>query len=224
MDKSSGKFRPQFSLLSFLLAASVVCLGISHWNTSEHLTSAEEQLRKFRDEQGCLSIDDKSKFHAIALDSGEPNTWRWRFFIPKGARYEWNIACEDIPQSSPPSRPGTMAVSNEPYWDIANEVLVTARLREVEDGNWMLSVTSKIGDSKNQMSGATLEIPSDKIEWMKTTSSTDGRVIGSRGTVVRDPNGPIILLQRRPCEKQPNGSYQPSKNEMPGYMIWLTTP
>ena len=86
----------------------------------------------------------------------------------------------------------------------------------------MLSVASKIGDSKNQMSGATLEIPHEKIEWMKTSSSTDGQVIGSNGTDVRDPSGPIILLQRRPCEKQPDGSYRPSPDPMPGYMIWLT--
>ena len=114
------------------------------------------------------------------------------------------------------------AVSNEPYWDTENEVLVTARLREADEGNWSLSVTSKIGDSKHQMSGATLEIPRDKIEWMSTVSSTDSRVIGSNGTDVRDADGPIILLQRRPCEKQPNGSCQPSDGPMPGFMVWLS--
>ena len=124
--------------------------------------------------------------------------------------------------SSPPDKPEVSCVSNEPYWETSNTVLVTASLTEVEDGNWVLKVASKIGDSENQMAGATLKIPRDKIEWMKTMSSTDGQVIGSNGTVVRDPNGPIILLQRRPCEKQPDGSYQPSENPMPGFMVWLS--
>jgi hypothetical protein len=51
--------------------------------------------------------------------------------------------------------------------------------------------------------------------------STDGQVLAQRETVVRDPAGPFIFLQRRPCEKQADGSYLPSPNPMPGFMIWL---
>ena len=72
------------------------------------------------------------------------------------------------------------------------------------------------------MSGATLKIPRDKIEWMTTVSATDGQVIGSHGTAVREADGPIILLQRRACEKQPSGRYQPSDDPMPGFMVWLS--
>lgn len=57
---------------------------------------------------------------------------------------------------------------------------------------------------------------------MTTVSSTDGRVIGSRGTAVEEADGPIILLQRRACEKQPDGSYQPSDKPMPEFMVWLS--
>ena len=126
------------------------------------------------------------------------------------------------PWSEPGSGRIPTAVSNEPYWDTENEVLVTARLRQQEDGDWTLAVSSKIGDSKNQMAGATLKIPADKIQWMSTVPSTDGQVIGSKGTAVRNPDGPIILLQRRACEKQPNGSYQPSQSTAPGFMLWLS--
>ena len=230
MNQEPAIIRPRFSLLTFLLCATVICLGISHWNTTRELASAQDELRVLRDEQGHLSIDDESKFHAVAIESPEPNTWRWRMFVPKGNRYKWNIACEKIPKNSPPSKAGVAGFSQEPYWETNNTVLVTARLFELEDGNWMLKVTSKIGgrskdsgrESKNQMSGATLKIPRDKIEWMSKTSSTDGRVIGSRGTVVRDPSGPIILLQQRPLEKQPDGRYRSSENPMPGFMVWLS--
>jgi hypothetical protein len=100
--------------------------------------------------------------------------------------------------------------------------VLTARLREGQDGNWTLSIMSKIGDSKHQMSGGTLKIPREKIEWMSSVSATDGQVLGSCGTDVREVDGPIILLQRRACEKQPDGSYQPSNGPMPGFMIWLS--
>ena len=69
---------------------------------------------------------------------------------------------------APPSQAGATSVSNEPYWDTGNEVLVTARLRELDDGDWRLSVSSKIGGSKHQMSGADLKIPRERMEWQNS--------------------------------------------------------
>lgn len=214
--------RPRISLLAFLLVAAVICLGISHWQTSRELAQARSELRRLRDEVGYLTIEDKTKFHAVALDSEEPNTWRWRLFVPQGNRYKWNIAAKDIPQSVPPAKAGISVISQEPYWENDNEVLVTARLREAEDGDWTLSIQSTIGDSRHQMSGGSLAIPQDAMAWMTAGASTDGQVIGSRGTTVHDPNGPIILLQRRPLEERPDGTAVPSAGPMPGFMIWLS--
>jgi hypothetical protein len=222
MDQPPSKRRPRFSLLAFLLGTAAICLAVSHWHTSRQLATAQMKLRQLRDEMGYLTVDDRSKVHAVALDSGAPDTWQWRIFLPKGARYKWNIACGDIPRDSPPAQAGVTSVSNEPYWTTENEALVTARLLQADEENWTLSVTSKIGGSRNQMSGATLKIPRDKIEWMSTVSSTDGQVIGSHGAAIRDPDGPIILLQRRACKRQPDGSYQPSDGPMPGFIIWLS--
>ena len=87
-----------------------------------------------------------------------------------------------------------MGASNEPYWETGNIVLVTAKLRQEDDGNWELNVNSKIGDSRHQMHGAGLTIPSDKMEWMKNGLPTDGRVIGSEGTKVVDPKGTRLAI------------------------------
>lgn len=222
MADAPTKLRPRFSLLTFLLSVTCICLALSHWQTSRQLATARRELRQLRDQAGHLTIEDRTKFHAVALDAGEANTWQWRLFLPKGARYSWNLACEDIPRHSPPTRAAVSAFSNEPYWETDNEVLVTARLRETDDGSWTLSVSSRIGDSKHQMSGASLVIPPAKIKWMSTVSTTDRRVLGSRGTAVADPEGPIILLQRRAGKKQPDGSYGPSDEPAPGFMIWLS--
>ncbi len=223
MDQQTSTFRFRFSLLSFLLAVTVICLALSHWNNSLKLVAAMAELRKLRDEVGNLSIEDRSKFHAIAIESDEPNTWRWRMFVPKGVRYQWNISCENISSNIPPKEAGTVGVSNDSYSDTENEVFVTARLREGDNGSWTLSVSSKIGDSKHQMYGSRITIPPDKIEWRSKTPATSGQVIGSNGTEVRDPKGPIILLEERACEKGPNGNYQSSDGPMPGFMIWLST-
>ena len=224
MEPSRRSIRPRFSLLAMLLTAAVLCLAVSHWNTSLQLAAARTELRKLRDQVGYVTIEDRTKFHAIALDSGEPDTWQWRLFLPKGARYQWNMAYEDIPQHSPPPDGQVSAISNEPYWESENEVLVTARLRPADAGNWTLSVTSKIGDSQNQMAGTYMTIPAEKIAWKSEVFSTEGRVIGFRGTEVYDASGPIILLQERPCERQPDGTYQPANGPAPGFMIWLSKP
>ena len=58
-------------------------------------------------------------------------------------------------------------------------------------------MSSKRGDSKDQMGGATLTIPRDDMQWMSTVPATDGSVLGSAGVVAVDPAGPIVLLTRR---------------------------
>lgn len=220
-DSERTPRRLRFSLRTFLLVVVGLCVGVGYYHTSRRLREAERELRALRDEVGYLSVEDRTQLHAISIDTDEPNTWRWRLFVPKGHRYSWNIACENIPQNDVPQKPGVSAISNEPYWETHNEVLVTARLRRIDDANSQLSVQSRIGNSRWQMSDASLRIPNDKLRWMSEISSVDGRVIGSRGTVVRDPKGPIILLQRRPYERQPDGTYEPSPNPMPGFMVWL---
>jgi hypothetical protein len=215
--------RAKFSLRTLLIVVAVICLAIGSYVVGRKLGTAEREVRKLRNETGVLTVDDPTKVHVIAVGVDEPNTWRWRLFIPKGHKYSWNIAAENIPRNKPPQKAGTSAHSSEPYWERDNELLVTAKLRQGEDGNWRLSVEPKIGDSENQMAGAALTISSEKMKWMTDgrASSTDGQVAGDRGVSVREPEGPIILLQRRPTERQPNGNDLPSPNPMPGYMIWL---
>ena len=222
MPALKSKFRPKVSLLSFLLAISLVAVGFSHWHNSRKLHFVTSELLKLRSEAGYITVEDKSKFHALAIESGDPNIWKWRLFIPKGTKYKWNIAGENIPQSTPPAKPGVSSISNEQYWETDTNVLVTAHLKEIDSGDWILTVSSKIGNSKSQMGGVTLQIPADKMKWMRTVSSFENREIGTREIAIRDPHGPIILLQKRPCEKKPDGSFKPSTGTMPGYMIWLS--
>ena len=71
------------------------------------------------------------------------------------------------------------------------------------------------------MSGGSLNIPAEQLAWNTEGASTDGRVAGSRGTKLYEPGRAIILLQRRPVARLPDGTYGPSPDPMPGFMIWL---
>ena len=138
--------RWHFSLRALLVAIVIICAVIGYIVLGRDLYQTRQELRTLRAETGHLSIDDRSQLHAIAVEVAEPKTWRWRLFIPKGHQYSWNIACEDIPKDEPPSGPSITGMSNEPYWERDNEVLVTAKLRPVSDDEWLLSVESRIGE------------------------------------------------------------------------------
>ncbi|HEX2473647.1 MAG TPA: hypothetical protein VHK01_02810, partial [Lacipirellulaceae bacterium] len=210
----------RFSLRTLLLLVVIVCIAIPLGMQSYKLHRAETELRQLRNEVGYLSVDDRSKVHVIAVDMNEPNSWRWRIFLPQGVRYSWCLGFGDIPAKGVP-QPKLKHTSNEPYSDEDVEVVVTARLRQLEDGDWSLSVSSMIGDQLYQMGGARVTIPSEEMRRIQQVSVYDGHTRGTRGTEAINPNEPIVLLQKRVCEKQPDGSYQPWANPMPGYMIWM---
>jgi hypothetical protein len=212
--------RWKFSLRTLLLSVVIVCLAIPLVLQSFKLRSAEAELRQLRNETGRLTIGDPKKVHVIAVDMDEPNTWRWKMFLPKGVRYSWCLGYGRILGQGVPS-PMIKSTSAEPYSESDAEVVIDARLRQMDDGHWLLSVSSRIGDRKDQMKGARASIPDEDMRWTREVWVREGTVLGSRGTEVLDPSGPIILLRSRAREKRSDGTFQPLTDPMSGYMIWL---
>lgn len=212
--------RATYSIATLLIAVMVAAAVLAYVLHVRRLRDAERELHVIRQEMGHLTVEDRTKFHAISVDADEPNTWQWRVFLPKGHRYSWKIASKDIPRNGIPN-PTTNSFSNEPYWETDNEALITATLRKTEEGDWRLTVRSKMGTGENRLGGASLIISEKDLAWMSEVPCTDGQVLGDHGQVVGDPQGPFIFLQRRPCERQPDGDYMPSEGPMPGFMIWL---
>jgi hypothetical protein len=221
--ESRQSSRWKYSLRTLLLIVVIVCLAIPLVLQSFKLRRVEAELRRLRIETGQLTVDDPTKVHVVAVETDEPNTWRWRMFLPKGVRYTWCLGYGDIPAQGVP-QPKMESSSNVQYSETPAEVLIDARLRQLDDDRWSLKVSSKIGDREDQMNGTRLIIPDEDMRWTREVPSTQGSVLGSRGTEVLDPAGPIVLLMRRSNERQPAGSFRqwaPSANPMPGYMIWL---
>jgi hypothetical protein len=217
-QEQSGRWR--FSLRTLLLLMVIAGLGMIVIVQSRRLWQSEKELSQLRDETGRLTVEDRSKVHVIAIPTDEPNTWRWRMFIPKGARYSWNLAYGDIPAEELP-RPRTSSFSNAQRGDFEREVLITSSLRQLESGDWTLSVGSRIGDSEAQMGGASVTIPDEAMAWTRTIPSREGSALGSVGVRTLDPQEPIVLLKWRSGERKPDGRFGPSAEPMPGYMIWM---
>ena len=145
------------------------------------LHRAEAELRQLRNEVGYLSVDDRSKVHVIAVDMNEPDTWRWRIFLPQGVRYSWCLGFGDIPGKGVP-QPKLKHTSNEPYSDEDVEVVVTASLRQLDDGDWSLSVSSKIGTSHIRWAAPVRQSLPKKCAEFRKRRFTIRDTSGTRGT------------------------------------------
>src|SRR5438045_7749692 len=108
--------RVRYSLGTLLILVAVVGVLVGSYVMGTRLRRAERELRVLREETGRLTIGDRSQVHVINVPvadvtGDEPNTWRWRLFIPKGQKYSWNLAAENIPQFEAPQQAGVKAVS-----------------------------------------------------------------------------------------------------------------
>ena len=217
--RTSGRF--QYSLRALLIVTMLSTFAIYHWYTANRLRNAESAVRRLQDETGRLTINDVTVVHVISVDTGEANTWRWRLFIPKGHKYMWNVASEGIPFGKFPPRAGRSGVSNQHYWERDTEVLVTASLTERSDGNYSLSVTSRIGDSNDQMAGVTMDVPKEHLAWMADSPYQQVDIVGKSSAQTFDPTQPFMLFTKRPMAILPNGDTDFDENLTNGLAIWL---
>jgi hypothetical protein len=202
-----------------LILFAIVCLAIPLVIQSRRLRDAEIELSKLRDETGRLTITDRNKIHVLAVASAEPGSWRWRIFMPKGLRYGWSLAAGDIPGKGLP-KSKTDSFWNAQGEDQDREVLVTATLMRMENGDWRLSVSSRIGESDQQMGGGNISF-ADEI-WKSAHSGCEVReVLGSKAVKLIDPGEPIVLFVQRGCGTPPDGGQGPTEDATPGYAIWM---
>jgi hypothetical protein len=216
ISASRGRF--SFSLRSFLLVLIIGVVVASHMLTSYRLREATRTISQLRRELGELDVQDRAQLHALALDTGDPNIWRWRMFLPRGVRYSWNIAAKQIPQQGR-AKPGVTGFANVPAGE--TELLVTARLTQSNADTWRLSVDSRSPGDGQGVGGASLAISDADLLWMRTIPSSERVQLGAHGTVDQHPSQPIELLRVRACAPDPNGGFSPSSLPQPGFMIWL---
>jgi hypothetical protein len=152
-----SRWRFQYSLRSlFLLAfifAMIVSCFVMYWRmklAEENLMKAEQEMVQLRNVAGYLKVEDKDKFYAIALDSSEENSWRWRVYIPRNRQVKWNVDWLDIPyEGTPPIRQG-MTWSSQLFSvpQDAIEEVVTLSLRK-QNGRVWFSLNARLGNSNS---------------------------------------------------------------------------
>lgn len=207
--------RRAFSLRTLLGLTLLSCLILALFLTAGRMRVAEREVKVLRDELGYLSVDDRTKIYVISVDAGEEGTWRWRCFLPGGRRYSIHAASTQIPVEGAPLGPAYSGFSNHTVDDGGVEVLVTARLRKTDDGNWRLAVASRTGGASSQyVPDIALDIPAKHLAWQENHHQVLSGTMGLSQTAVADPDEPIVLRSFRPY-------YKDTTKSGTGYAIWL---
>lgn len=221
MNDERRPSRVRYSLRAFFITVTVLTFAAYHWTIALRLQTAEAIIETLRDETGRLNVEDETLVNVLAVDSGEPNVWRWRLFVPKGRKYMWHIASKDLPFAGIPERAGSSGVSNARYWERDNEVLVTARLTELDTGDFSFSVSSRIGNSSDQMHGASMIVPAEHMAWTQEHPTQQVEIAGKPLQTTFDPSKPFMLFSKRPMTLTPEGDTDFDHGLTHGLAVWL---
>ena len=195
------RLRPRISLFSALLLMTIVGMAIIIWLLYAEVAPLRSELRRFRDEVGALTIEDKSKAHAIKVESHGTFTWNWRIWIPAGQAYELRYMSDDIPPKGFPPTPRVMTLHGPDEQWIGHRIR-----RDPKSGKRMSELVTQQGT-----------IIGSEQNWIG--KSRVGETNGVQfTTIVFEPGRTIELMRARYSRKQDNAD-----NDEPadGFMIWL---
>jgi len=91
MSESSpvtARRRPRYSLLTTLMLMTIAGMALVIWRQWRVVGPLRDEVLRWRNENGVLTIADRSKVHLIISPLLEEVTWHWRIYVPPGRRIE----------------------------------------------------------------------------------------------------------------------------------------
>jgi hypothetical protein len=90
---SQSKWRLRFSLLTVLLLTTIIAMAITITLLWCEIGPLRAEVRQLRSQLGELSIVDTETPYAIAIKTEEPDTWKWRVYLPPLPHAEYVLNC-----------------------------------------------------------------------------------------------------------------------------------
>jgi hypothetical protein len=217
------RLRPRFSLATLILAATIVCLLVALWATSRRLQEtrlelalAQDELQKYRNELGYLTISDSNKVHAIGVRTPGRLRWRWRVYLPENRRFRLHTVTGGVPKdgiAAPGKRTGMSSTIQ------SGECLLHAYVERGHNGKWLLFVDKPSGSGS-------VSIPENEGRWVEEGLGWSIQQIKPGSMQVFEPGRPAVLLRLRVhtiVEKHEDGRTSQRAPEEPcdGLMIWI---
>jgi hypothetical protein len=202
-------WRPQFSLLTAILLMTIICLTIGVAQLWHEVGPLRREVISLRNEVGRLSIDDRSKIHAIQMRTDEDLTWKWRLWIPDGKQVVVHMQCGDVPRTGVPAPRNTCSLG-------PGEQTFTFKVHQNRSGkSWFASLESTIGGGV----GTSISPDQEWFNWGQAVSTNEGAGLS---TVAYEPSQKTIVLSRTRAGKF-SSSLQLEKIAGPtaGFIIWM---
>lgn len=193
------KVEPRVSLFGLLVLTAFAALAVTTLMLWRELGPLRAEVKRLRSEAGEITISDRSKPHAIEIDTEHPKHWKWVVWIPKGQRHRLRVAIDQIAAKGLPTTSRSLGIL-EP-----GEHVVTFRL-DLEETRDSWIATTRTAKA----------VKASRVGWGESLWYTEHGV--ARETRAFDPNREAILFRYRASDEN-----NPSKITAPtdGCLIWL---
>lgn len=196
------RWAARFSLLTVLLVVTIVALTVAVTKLAREVGPLRVEIAKLRDEVGQLNITDRTKLHALRVETDNALEWKWRLWIPAGASYRLRCCGNKVSATGFPEDGGTMYL-REPGEQVVRYVIS----RDARDGRW-----------KGKLHTSTGSVGGDDhvwVEWPSTRSTSSG--VGS-STQSYAPHERVEIVRHLVSQST---STTDMEDPAAGFLIWL---
>jgi hypothetical protein len=201
-DATVPRARARFSLLTLLLATTMVALSVTVAMLYRELGPLRAEVSRLRNEVGELNVEDPARLHAIRVETDNELEWKWRIWIPEGATYRLRGEGGPVPDTGFPSTGGTIYLR-----DPGEQVIRYAIRRDPRDGKWY-----------GELHGPHGSVGKDAQPWVEwgSRTSTGGGV--GRSTQSYLPGERVELIRFRVSQADSSSKIE---KDAAGFVVWL---
>jgi hypothetical protein len=206
-------WRPRLSLLNAILLMTIVAMGFVIWRLYRELPPLRNEVRQWRNQAGVLTVEDKSKMHAIYRTTYDEQTWRWRVYLPPEHDYWLCLAVNEVRRGEFPDAALSILLGDR----VANgEYDIAVAVRKGIDGEFQFVI-----ESKNEQRGGVIRQPirRGKGTWPEKqagSSITEGTELVTRA---EQKDGRLLLLQH--FVGLTDRSAKSGKTPTDGLKVWI---
>ena len=220
-------FRPRISLLAALLLMTIAGMAIVIVQLWREVGPLRQEVGRLRQELGYLSIHDETKLYVIEVPVSDPDSRRFRVFLPKNETFTMYTRYPTIPGRTPQmTRQGWLASllerrSGSSATIAGGEHTIDIQLRRNPEKEDPWDFTFDVLRTLRGTAGSTMPWLNDRRAW---SISSEARIGGQREL---EPTDGIVLFALRQAiikkgRQSSYSKYRPDESaENPGIMLWI---